>query len=33
MTPQEKEAEIRRLAAIINRLVVFVHVIQWPAKR
>lgn len=32
MTPDQKEKEIKRLADIINKLVVFIHVIKWPPK-
>lgn len=33
MTPAQKQFEIKRLAAIINRYLVFTHVIKWPAKK
>ena len=32
MTPAEKAAEIKRLAAIINRYLIFTHIIRWRIK-
>lgn len=31
MSPEEKQKEIERLAAIINASYDIVHIIQWPA--
>ncbi len=33
MTPEQKAFEIKRLAAIINHYLVFIHVIKWPPQK
>lgn len=30
MTPEQKAAELKRLAAIIDKYIVFIHVMKWP---